>query len=549
MVIEMKRYVSIDFLRGVAIFGMVFLHLLDDLYDFSWTSNINEGGPVIAVLMLLCGIFFGSWAGLFLMVSAMGNMVSMYNNFERGKSVKSILIKQVVGGLILLLFGFLAEGTLQYYGLFQTIRDGTMDFSRIIWKGFTMETIHTIAYCMIINGIIQCFLSINGGHRKIKRNMIIYGIIALFVVLCTQPIWDWVKSIIPGYPFDPFHTGRDLMYPSVGASFLEYLQKFFFLPLAGNPEPIFPFLAVSCIGSILGMAVCREKVSHNFPKKAVFAGFLVIVTGILVWIIGDMPFDSLLPLDDFSMFARIGGGLNWLWLPWVLIITGSQIMFVGLTFRLVEFRGVSKGFANKTRFIRRFGMVPFTIYCFHRTLAMIPLGIISLIFQRDVMIDCHNLNGWYSLLLIAISLIFIEGLLILWERKDYIGSLEWLMATIGAYLLGMPKQSTEKKKWYRWGATDQKEAFYNAEWIDIFQQSDTGGVEYRDSKLAMKISVTGLIAFPATIISQMLVKHTIEQENKYKKIAKRIGIIAAILNIAVIIFFTLFTLSDLGIYL
>jgi hypothetical protein len=546
----MKRYASLDLMRGIAILGMTFVHILDDLYDYSWLDDPARiaAAPTIALLLLLFGMYFGAWAGLFLMVSATSNMVSMYRNLESGKSVGVVVKKQVIGGFILLFFAFLAEGTLQYYGLYQTIRAGAVDFSRILWKGYTMETIQTIAGCMIVNGIIQGIMSINGGHKKINRNILIYAILAIIVVGITQPIWDWVKAIIPGYPFDPYQTGRDLQYPSVNATFGEYVYKLLLLPLAGSPEPIFPFLAVSFIGSIIGLELNRPEPTRTWPRYSVYIGLLICLSGVIVGIIANVPFDSYLPLNDFSIFARIGRGLNWRWLPWICFITGGQVAFMGLIFRLVEFRGKGKKLSDKTTFIRRFGTVAFTIYTFHRTIAMIPLTILSGIFQRDMTIDVHNLNGWICIFDITICILFIHGLLVLWEKVGYVGSLEWMIGTIGAYALGIPKKSPEKKKWYQWGAIDVKNTFYNAEWINIFEEGDYGSVEHRDSKLALKLIVPGFFLFPATLTGLSIVKF-VEQsgkDNPINKKAKILGYIALSVNIITLIVLYIIDLGTLG---
>ena len=115
----MRRYVSLDVLRGVSIAGMIFVHILEDIYNMNWTNSDQQIGilPMVAVIMLMVGLIFRGWAGLFLMVSMASNMISMYNNLERGKTIASVVLKQVLGGFILLIFSFLCEGTLQYYGL------------------------------------------------------------------------------------------------------------------------------------------------------------------------------------------------------------------------------------------------------------------------------------------------------------------------------------------------------------------------------------------------------------------------------------------------
>ncbi|MEX2681477.1 MAG: hypothetical protein Q6373_007745 [Candidatus Sigynarchaeota archaeon] len=562
----MKRFATLDILRGASILGMIFLHLVDDLYDKSWIPDGMASHSMFDIVLLITALFFGSWAGLFLLVSATSNMVSMQGNLEKGMPVRSVVIKQVVGGLVLLLFAFLAEGTLQYYALFQTIRDPPFDVTRMIWKGYTMETIHTIAYCMILNGIVQGILSMNSGHLKSKRNMIVYAILAIAVVALTQPVWNFCKDVALAngwstlaepYPFGELH-GRIVQSPGANAGLLEYVGKFLLLPLGGQPEPVFPFLAVSFVGSIIGIAITRKDVSRDWPKQGNFIGFLVIVAGAVIFVIGgiagswDLEDDLtnvLLPLSKFSMFSAIYGGLNYGWLPWICFITGGQICMTCICFRLIEHRGNSKVVAEKSKFIRKFGMIPFTFYTFHRIIAMAPLLLLSVIFGVDMTIDVHNLNGWVALGAIAVCLLFMYGLALLWERVDYIGSLEWMTGTIGAYLLGTSRKSEKRVPWYRWGARDQQALFYNVDWVTLFEKGDNGGIEYRDSKLAMKMAIGGLFIPIGTMISFSLYKtaEKIEGRNKYSQRARVITIIAAIINVAVITTLIVLPFGILGI--
>ncbi|MBN2149806.1 MAG: DUF1624 domain-containing protein [Candidatus Lokiarchaeota archaeon] len=562
----MKRYATLDILRGASILGMVFLHLVDDLYDKSWIPAEMASHSMFDIVLLITALFFGSWAGLFLLVSATGNMVSMHGNLEKGATVKSIVTKQVVGGLILLLFGFLAEGTLQYYGLFQTIRTPPFDITRVVWKGYTMETIHTIAYCMILNGIVQGILSMNRGHLKAKRNMIVYAILAIAIIVLTQPVWNFCKDVALSngwstlaepYPFGEI-SGRIVQSPSVNADFLEYIGKFLLLPLGGQPEPVFPFLAVSFVGSIIGIAITRKDVSHDWPRQGNLVGVLVMVAGVAIFVVvgltgawdieGDLT-NVLIPLDKFSMFSAIYGGQNYGWLPWICLITGGQISMTCICFRLIEHRGNSNVIAEKSKFIRKFGMIPFTFYTFHRIFAMAPLLLMSLIFQVDMTIDVHNLDGWVSLGLIAVCLLFMYGIALLWERVDYIGSLEWMIGTIGAYALGTPRKSEKRMPWYRWGARDQQALFYNVDWVTLFEKGDNGGIEYRESKLAMKMAIGGLFIPIGTMMGCSLYRtaEKAEGKNKYSQVARVVTIIAAIINVTVITALVLLPFGVLGI--
>ncbi len=89
---------------------MIVLHLISEFLDIgTLLANLNTI-PLINLLLLFILPFLGSLAGLFLLVSAASNMVSMYRQLEKGLSVANLVLKQLVGGLLLLFFAMLSEG-------------------------------------------------------------------------------------------------------------------------------------------------------------------------------------------------------------------------------------------------------------------------------------------------------------------------------------------------------------------------------------------------------------------------------------------------------
>jgi hypothetical protein len=50
------------------------------------------------------------------------------------------------------------------------------------------------------------------------------------------------------------------------------------------------------------------------------------------------------------------------WLTQFLGVNGFSIILIAVLLRFIEFRGVSQKFANRTKFIRRFGTIAFTNY-------------------------------------------------------------------------------------------------------------------------------------------------------------------------------------------
>ena len=196
-----NRYASIDFMRGSAIWMMIVLHIPMAVYDMSWVYTSMEEAPIILILMLVVILYLGSWCGFFLMISSIGNMISMQKSLKKGKSVKNLVTKQVLGGFLLLISAWIIESTTGYTGYIGHLLEGYNNINIMFTRGFQLETIHAIAWAIIINGIVQGILSINGGFNKPKRNMIIYGILAIIVVILTPIMWNVADKIIPGYPY------------------------------------------------------------------------------------------------------------------------------------------------------------------------------------------------------------------------------------------------------------------------------------------------------------------------------------------------------------
>ncbi|MHA1715341.1 MAG: heparan-alpha-glucosaminide N-acetyltransferase domain-containing protein, partial [Promethearchaeota archaeon] len=159
----MKRYSSIDFLRGLAIFIMLFLHIISHVLDVdSLMANINNE-PLINIVALVILPYLGGLAGFFLMVSAIGNMISMSKYLKKDNSPDNLIVRQVVGGFLLLIFAMLTEGVIGYWGslghLFRNLDNpADTNWQVMLYRGYTFETIHTIAWCIIVNGLVQGLL-------------------------------------------------------------------------------------------------------------------------------------------------------------------------------------------------------------------------------------------------------------------------------------------------------------------------------------------------------------------------------------------------------
>ncbi len=605
----MKRYASIDFMRGIAILMMIILHTISSVLDVdNLVGRINEV-PFINIIALVVLPFLGGLAGLFLFVSAIANMISMQKQLMKGRSAGKLALRQVITGIIIYIFAALTESTIGYWGAFgQVVRqlDGPLSWNWdvVFTRWGTFEAIHTIAWCVIINGAIHGLLSINGGWKKPKRQMLIYAILAVVVVVATKFVWTGIANFYPGFPWGTI-TGKnwveyDIFQPHLFQnSFIEVVKGWFFGLLSAPMEPLFPYLAISFLGSIIGIALAQ-------PKKAIFKGFtkIVLTVSTLMFLIGAVfIIMMIIPVigSDFEGAAtlyqhipyhrhwfpdnpRFGSYVTeWSWLWQFLAVNGWGMMATIAIIYFVEFRGKGKKFADKTKFVRRFGFTAFSNYNQQYIFPFVNFWAPPIFFGSGAIASWLNyvtnsgltvrwLNlstGWWqsglgpydktlwfgTLFQLGIVLLIYHTVMLIWERVNYRGSLEWFMATIGYYIVPVKKpESLQMKKWYQKGDLPVEEGFYNAEWLNVNEETEEYHRDKRDSRIVLYFALASFLMplfIPFTVGLLFVTLRTIKKEGKNKK--NRAALILCIIGTVLTILFSLalliFSPSTFGIAL
>jgi|TARA_B100001540_G_C15813203_1_gene645703 hypothetical protein len=554
---KMKRFASIDFLRGLAIVMMLLLHVVMDVFAIDEYINKLDQVGAINLLALLIFPYLGGLAGLFLMVSAMGNMVGMRKNLEKGFDTWSIAKKQVVGGFLIVVFAHILEATLGYHGSLGQIMDhlnnldgaGT-EWSVDAWRsnGYHFETIHTIGWCVILNGIVQGYIASkwdlqNDGKKVIK----IYWILAGIVLLMTPVVWELVSTLIPGYPWE-----NSMWKPVIGESpWYDFIIMFFVNPLAAPVEPIFPYLATSFLGSLIALHMTEPKGSfdRSFVKKIFGFGVLMFIVGfigVVILLVGLGDFDAAIDLykviydhRKWTSDAGVTGGWFWQWMT----LNGASLMIVTMAIRVAEYRGNTEKFARITTFFRRFGFVAFTVYIIQWIYFVMHFVVSSASPGVDPYARMPWIGTWLTLIL---TLVVFNILLKLWSKKGFIGTVEWMIVTIANRLTLVKKQigSKEKEKWWQKGRLNVEGAFDDPEWVSF----DVENVDDDDKRLLNYFSWAGFIFVPFSIVSLGMVLD-IEKNRPSLDVSRN-----RLLNIISIVFFVIwfvtlniFSLSDFGI--
>ena len=462
-------------------------------------------------------------------------------------------------------------GLFQFYGYLGTIFElngHAHDITRIIWHGYTMTPVHCLAVSMIITGIIQYFLSLNKGYLKYRRNIIIYIVLAIIVVIISQPVWDFCKTIGPdGFPNahigDGYPGDYKVFMPPLGASFSDYFKHFFLAICGGSNHPIFPYLAMAFTGNIIGMLMVsaskKEKPNPHMPKYGMLSGILIFMIGIALIPIMGVDFDSILPINAIGDITLIHNGLNGFWIPWWTFLLGGEIILVFLIIRLIEYRGIGKRVAEKTTFFRRFGVPAFSVYAWHRFWAIPAVILISAIagqpsWESGSITSPNTGFGWeWTILTIILVWVIITLLLKIWEKVGYIGGIEWMIGQTAAFFgknMNKSKGTTkDKAKWWEHGKMDIKPLFYDPKWINIIEADEEYHKNKSDSKLAFKLSIMGIFIglFSIFALRIGLMSRKTEELNKINKKAIAISIIGIIFMIIVITIMSVLNLGILGI--
>ena len=422
---KFKRIVIFDFLRGCAMIGVLGFHMLNVAYDYE--AVLDNDPPIVFYLTVAVLAFLGSFYTMFIVISAISNTFAVEKkwnqliaaNLSPADAAASIRGQQVFRGGLLVFFGYFSESILNKLVLgvlvpepWEEIEDGMLSAIQ------HSQILSTIGFGVIITSIIYLQLKKNGKtQQEIQKILMICMLFVLFVRPAITPIHNLITEWM----------GSDI---SAGENILKILLSPFYV----GYFPLFPNLALSFFGVMIGMELTQDKIEDSTLKKLTQWSLFFFVCG-LIW-----------------LFAFDDGYMNNLW-----IATAGSLMLITILLVLVERRGKGTKFAHKTLIFRRFGNVTLSLWCLQWVMVF-PLKLMDKFVN---LIDGTNLTflegriwntqmtGWETLVMFIAVTFFWQILLLLWEKANFAYSLEWLMAK------GLRKQQTSSAK------TDMNAMLYN----------------------------------------------------------------------------------------
>jgi len=410
------RIVTLDVLRGIAIAGMVFLH--NGAFHFGRVHEVLDDPPP----WLIAFGFLLMWAGLFGIISGAANATTTLRRLGRAaegdgpwRYPRSLMAGALqTFAIVFVLHWIWTLGTgnsvvtdsaddpelrvslvlgLIFYGEVCPIHPEIYIFASALWM---------IAINVLVTSVVFRVVYARRAPRAgdgLADKLLILGA----VVLVATPV---LRALL----FGPMMALLERGTAGIAAA----------IPLAlliNDPNPVFPFVAYGLFGAVLGVVLVRDEPRGSLYRQMGIAGVVLLVLGGVA-----------LALSGGVVLA----GREEIWGQSALYFTGLSYTLLGLfslmMIGLLAIFDPGPGRAGwRPRLLRplmRFGRLSLTIFMVEGILAM------ALRVLLDRLAPGWNDALWAALAFGAGNVLLWGALLWLWEKADYAGSLEWLLAKL-----------------------------------------------------------------------------------------------------------------------
>ncbi len=398
----MRRYRSLELLRGFGVMLMVFLH--GALYHYGGLRQLDLSHPPLIVTVIG---FLLMWGGLFAVLSGASHAIRAVERLDQGIPVNTVRQWEWLSG-----GGYIALGIVYFTLVGPALLDlagGAHDTSLLVGliqsgivrapstaRCFYMNTLFMIGFSTLLVAPVFACLAQRADPRSPRLRMGIAIIAA--VALCAS----WFR--IPLYPVyeQALAEGRTGL----------MLATFW---LVNKNDPMLPSLGLTLSGTLLGLvAMAPPRPDRLLP--AIALGLILLAGGIAGWLFG-----------PDSMLRR---SIDMTWLS--ISLTQAGFMLLGVTW--LHYRLDVEPLAGATD-----GALA-------RLLGRFSRASLSVLFGETVLAECASRGldavaaGWNQSLAAALlfglaSAAVWAVILAVWERSNYRGSIEqgWVrtMAVLG----------------------------------------------------------------------------------------------------------------------
>lgn len=371
-----KRYIGIDFLRGVCIFVVLILHMAFYSFDGIFDVDFTNPPPVITVIGLLL-----MFAGIFAMISGFSHATQILSRLDKGRNMKDILKHLTLVALYLLIIGFLQKTVIGSGHIQFDTRsfDNTLLVELIKTGGFKLPDVHRLLYInsltmmglnVILLGLVFKILIALKDRINISRTLYVLSLVYFFISLARIPLYE------------VFMNAQDAG---------NYALVLMLNVLVNKNNPILPYFAFALFGAWI--AALRHDEIKRGNLYIFLNGLVFLLVGAYLYV--NLPDTMLERAIDTKWFAIMGAQIGLF-----------QLMILSVLSMKTADRGIR-------RFITRFGIAGFTIYLLEPVVTSVLIkGIKAVLPDFEFTI---NISLAYAVLMATAYGIFLAW----WERSGY----------------------------------------------------------------------------------------------------------------------------------
>ena len=414
------RLLAVDVVRGIAIFGVLFIHPM--IYGTWYTEAIALNIVPMWVLAIFAPIILmGTWGGGFPLISAVVSTYNIYNRLEKGysfqESVKPTLINStfilILSPIKIFLFGRTWTNSYED-GFNYSVFSRLIEKGELAWPGperlFQIGSLPSIAISGYVTVLFLWILFKNRGREKVKRNVIILTSIGMILTFISNPLNEWLNPIV----IDLFLQGGFSRFISL------ILRWFIGAQLSYFPVGIYGFFGIVG-GYFIALRTPIKKIKiYGYGIGIFYLIAFVISTIFTVNYAISIGEDPIFMILDYEIYPR---ELLFFSLGWMMII----FVFLVKRFEYIP-NDVKVKRAKRTLFFRRFGVATLTFYCLEPIINNTIAFLFHTIFGPSEgfgVIDPFMTNGWAIILFVFTFEVFWILFSYFWSKSGYKFGMEY----------------------------------------------------------------------------------------------------------------------------
>lgn len=417
------RLLFLDYIRGLAIIGVIFNHAI--VYGIMKNNqNAMTYLPQSPLIVFAPTLIFGTWAGIFSVITGIANIYVVYHKLEKGISLKRAIQGPLVNSIILLFCHIIYQllftrggkaivGEIMWFSLFT----GSIFNEEFAYPDFRIiflsDALSSIAMSGFFSCVVMWFMWNNQDHTNLKRNKRILTEIGAIWLAISPFLWNLLYY--------------RLLIPSLEKGGIMYIFSFPLSLIACHGHGILPYGGFTAFGMVYGIFLAQKENIRLIQQYARKTGYTLLGFG-LIFIL-------------FHLFTVEGNKIyfffTYIIIPPDLYLLNLGIMIIWIEWFIRKFEYIPLEQRNrikkKTRSIRKFGKITLTLYCLEplwsTSLASIFRQAFSFIeVENDVLMEIFSIQLLYLLVYIGSWLIILR----IWDKKfHYKYSFEFWFVKLG----------------------------------------------------------------------------------------------------------------------